>query len=62
MSCSISMVAYIGRRENVSILKVSYGSYVKMLHESSGTLHLVFVALTRSLSNFLTSRTRKGVV
>ena len=48
MSCSLSVVAYLGRRENISILNVSMGSCVKMLGESMGMLQMDHVSLIKS--------------
>ena len=57
VSCLLSVVAYLGNRENASILNISQGSWEKMLGESLGMLHMDFVSLMRSLSNFLMSET-----
>lgn len=61
VTCSLSVVAYLGRRENISILNVSMGSCVKMLGESMGMLQMDNVSLIRSLSSFLILGTEKGV-
>ena len=46
-------VAYLGTRENVSL-----GRWVRMSGESLGMLHIEFVSLMRSLSNFMVSGTK----
>ena len=46
MSCSSSVVAYFGSRENASMWNVFRGSWVRMLHVD-------FVSLMRSLFNVM---------
>ena len=52
MNCSLSVVTYLGSRENASISDASRGNCVKMLGESSGTLQMGLVDLMRGLSTF----------
>ena len=43
-----------------SMQNVWQGSYVTMLGESLGILHIAFESLMRSLSNFMVSRIEEG--
>ena len=61
MSYSLSVVAYLGNREDASMPKVLWGSLGRMLEESLGMLHVDFMSLIRRLSNFLMFRIEKGV-
>ena len=56
MSCTLSVVAYLGSRENASMPNVLWGRWARMLRESLGMLHIDLVSLM-SLSNFLLSMT-----
>ena len=62
VSCSLSVVAYMGRRLNVSILNVSRGSYIKMLGLSTGILQMVFCESNEQFVWFLMLGTKKVVV
>lgn len=53
VSCSLSVVAYVRRKENVSIPNVTWGNCVKILGESQGLLQMDFVSLMRSSFRFL---------
>lgn len=44
VSCSISVVAYLGGRENASKLNILWGRWARMLGESLGMLHMNFVS------------------
>ena len=59
MCCSLSVVAYLGSRENASLLNVLEGRPARMLGGSLGMLHVDFVSLVKSLSSFLISRTKE---
>ena len=59
VSCSLSVVAYLGSKENASILNGSQGSWARMLGESLEMLHMDFLSLMRSLSTFLMFGTNK---
>ena len=59
VNCSLSVVAYLGSRENASMPNISQDSQARMSRESLGMLHMDFVELMRSLSNFLMSGTTK---
>ena len=59
MSCSLSVVAYLGSKQNASILNGSQGSWARMLGESLEMLHMDFLSLMRSLSRFLMFGTNK---
>ena len=61
MSYLLCVVAYLGSRENASMLNASQGSWARMLGESLGMLLMDFVSLMRSLSSFLMSMTKKSV-
>ena len=60
MICSLSVVTYLGSRENASMPIILWGRWARMLKESLGMLHMDFVSLMRSSSGFLMSRTKKG--
>lgn len=62
MSCLLSVVAYMGRRLNVSIPNVSRGSYVKMLGLSTGILQMVFCESNEQFVWFLMLGTKKVMV
>jgi hypothetical protein len=42
VSCSLNIVAYLGRKENSSMPNVLWGSWARMLGESLGMLHVDF--------------------
>ena len=42
VSCSLNVVAYLGRKENVSMPNVLWGSWARMLGESLGMFHVDF--------------------
>ena len=52
MSCSLSVVIYLGSKNNASMLNVPHDSWARMLGECLGMLHMNFVSLMRSLSSF----------
>lgn len=52
MSCSLNVVAYLGRRELALMPNVSLGTCVNMFGVLSGSLHISLVSLMSNLSVF----------
>ena len=46
MSCSPTVVAYLGSRENASMLNISRASWARMLVEYLGKLHMNLMSLS----------------